>query len=146
MCLFGTAVLLRAGALAQAAKRLGMAQLPPVRPIGGHRVVRVADEDDARLERDVGCGELVGIPGAVPALVAVADDALHFLQPVDRRDDPLTEHRMHLHDRALRGAQPPRLQEDSARHADLADVVKQCPELEPLEDLVAQAELSADAE
>ena len=65
---------LRAGALAQAAHRLRVAQPLAVRAVGRHRVVRVADEDDARLERDLSPAEPVRIAAAVPALVAVADD------------------------------------------------------------------------
>ena len=48
-----------------------------------HRVVRVADGDDPRAERNVAAGGSVGIPRAVPVLVARADERR------DRRDGRL---------------------------------------------------------
>src|SRR5262249_58350982 len=98
-----------------------MAEPLAIRPVGRHRVICVADEDDARLERDVHPGEAVGVAGAVPPLVAVADDRADLLQTVDRGDDPLAELRMRLHDRALVRGEPTGLREDLARDADLAD-------------------------
>ena len=137
---------LRAGALAEAAHRFRMAEPLAVRAVGRHRVVGVADEDDAGLERDALVAEPVRIATAVPPLVAVADDRADFLETVDRRDDPLSELRMRLHDRALLGGEPPGLREDLARDADLADVVQQRTELEPLQLALAEAELATDAQ
>ena len=78
---------LRAGGLAQAAARLLDREPLAVRPVGRHRVVGVADEDDAGLERDLLAGEAVGVAAAVPVLVAVADDLADLLEPLDRRED-----------------------------------------------------------
>ena len=105
-------------------------------------MVRVADEDDARLERDVLAGDAVGVAAAVPALVTVADDRPHDLEPVDRRDDPLAELRMGLDELPLGGGQPARLREHVARDADLADVVEQRAELEALQRALVEAELA----
>jgi len=87
-------------------------------------VVRVADEDDARLERDLVAGDAVGIAAAVPALVAVAHDRPHRLEPIDRRDDPLAERGVRLDQATLLGGEPPRLRQSLARDPDLADVME----------------------
>src|SRR4029077_14117985 len=87
---------LAAGALAEPAHRLAMAETVAIGPIAGHRVIRVADEDDARLERDVLAGDAVGVALAVPALVAVTDDRPDDLEAVDRGDDPFAELGMRL--------------------------------------------------
>ena len=47
-----------------------------VRAVGGERVERVGDREHARGERDLLAAQPVGIAGAVPALVVVADDEL----------------------------------------------------------------------
>src|SRR5207248_297129 len=123
---------LAAGALREPAHGLAVAEAVPIRPVGRHRVVRIANEDDPRLERDVLAGEAVGVARAVPTLVAVADDRPDGLQPVDRSDDPLAELRVRLDDLPLGGSQAPRLGEHVARDTDLADVVEQSAELEVL--------------
>ena len=56
-----------AGALREPAQRLAVAEAAPVRPVGRHRVVRVADEDDPRLERDVLAGDAVRIAARRPS-------------------------------------------------------------------------------
>src|SRR3954452_620411 len=92
---------LRARALAQPAARFLAAQPLAVGAVGRHRVERVADEDDPRLERDLIAGLAVRVARAVPALVAAADDRAHLGEPFDRLQDPLAELRVHLHDRTL---------------------------------------------
>ena len=57
----------------------------------------------------------------------------HLAELLDRREDPLAEHRMRLDDRTLLGGQRAGLREDRRRDPDLADVVEQRPELEALE-------------
>src|SRR5690242_580937 len=123
-----------------------MRELLAVRAVGRHRVVRVADEDDARLEWDLLTGDAVRVPAPVPALVAVAHDLAHLLQLLDRRDDPLAELGMRLHDGALLGSEPTGLGKDRALDADLADVVQQRTELEALQLRRLEPELAADAE
>ena len=53
--------------LGEPAHRLAVAEAAPVRPVGRHRVVRVADEDDPRLERDVLAGDAVRIAARRPS-------------------------------------------------------------------------------
>src|SRR5436305_508822 len=100
---------LRPRVLLEPADRLACGQFLAVRPVGRHRVERVAAEDDARLDRDLLAGELVGVAGAVEVLVTVAYDRPHLLEPLDRRDDPLAEDGMLLDDRPLLRGQPSRL-------------------------------------
>ena len=57
-------------------------------------MVRVAGEDDPRLQRDLVAGELIGVPGAVEVLVGAAHDEAHLAQLLDRREDPLAEDRV----------------------------------------------------
>src|SRR5215212_5390306 len=64
-------------------------QRATVRAVAGHRVVRVADEDHARAERDAVAGQSVGVAAAVPALVAVADQRADALEERDRLEDLL---------------------------------------------------------
>src|ERR671928_2040147 len=75
---------LRAGALPQPPDRLGGREPLPVGPVGRHRVERVADEDDPRLERDLLAALPVRVAGAVVALVAVPDDLADVLEAADR--------------------------------------------------------------
>src|SRR5437868_2654424 len=135
---------LRPGALARPPQRLRRREPLAVRPGGRHRVEGVADEDDPRLERDLLAALAVRIARAVPVLVAGADDRAHVLEPLDRRDDPLAELGMGLHERALLGGEPARLGEDRRGDADLADVVEERAELEPLERRRVEAEGLAD--
>ena len=50
-----------------------------VRPLGGDRLERVGDEDDARLERDLVATEAVGVATSVDVLV-VMEHPTRFLQ------------------------------------------------------------------
>ena len=107
-------------------------------------MVRVADEDDARLERDVLADHPVRVSHPVESLVAVSDDRADVFEPVDRRDDPLAELGMLLDQPALGLGQRARLREHGLRDADLADVVEERAELEALQVLRVEAELRAD--
>ena len=60
---------LRAGPLRKFAQRGATAQRPPIRPVVAHRMPRVTDRHDARLDRNRGPGQAVGVAAAVPALV-----------------------------------------------------------------------------
>src|SRR3954462_1898904 len=124
---------LRARAFAQATAGFLAAQPLAVGPVGGHRVERVADQDDPRLVRDLLAGLAVGVAGAVPALVAAPDDGANLGEPLDRLEDPLAELGVHLDDRALLGRERARLEQDAGRDPDLADVVEQGAQLEALQ-------------
>ncbi len=86
----------------------------------------------------------VGIAEPVPALVARAHDRPDVGQPLDRRQDLLAELRMPLDDLELLVGQRPRLAQDLRGHADLADVVEERTELEPLHRLAVELQLTAD--
>src|SRR5262249_35263873 len=135
---------LRARTLLEPAKCLVTRKSLAIRPVGRHRVVRVAHEDDARLERDVLAGNPIGIAGAVVALVAVTHDRADILEPVDGRDDALTELRMLLDQPALAVRQRARLRQDGLGDPDLADVVEERAELETLELPAVEPEALAD--
>src|SRR5207342_2171274 len=70
---------LGSGRFLEPPQRLLRIERLPVGAIGRHRVERVAGEDDPRLERDLLAGLAVGIPVAVPALVARAHDPADVL-------------------------------------------------------------------
>src|SRR3954451_22182156 len=106
--------------------------------------MRVADEDDACLERDVAATETVRVAGAVETLVAVTHDRTHLFEAVDRSDDLLAQLRMHLDDLSLFRGQRARLRENRLRDPDLADVVEQRSQLEALERRALEAELLPD--
>src|SRR5262249_8085489 len=135
---------LRSGCLVQSAQRLLGKEPLAIWPVGRHRVVRVADEDDPRLDRDLVANEPVGIAVTVEPLVTVAHDRPHLFEPVDRGDDLLAELRVSLDDLALRGRQRSRLRQDRLRDADLPDVVEERAELEPLQRCALETELPAD--
>ncbi len=109
-------------------------------------MVRVAGEDDPRLERDVVAREAVRVAGAVEALVAAPHDAPDFGELLDRSEDARAEVGMRLDDRALVVGQRPGLREDRLRDPDLADVVEEGAELQALQRAWLQSELLADAE
>ena len=63
---------LRAGAVAQLLARMLLVERAAIGAVGGHRVPRVGDGDDAARDRDLLTGELVRIAAAVPALMMAA--------------------------------------------------------------------------
>ena len=130
---------LRPCAFLQPAHRFLLRESLAVGPVSRHRVVRVAYEDDPRLDRNVLALTAVGVARPVEALVAVADDRTHFFEPVDRRDDPLPQLRMLLDDRALFVRERPGLGQDRFGNPDLPDVVEECAELESLERTAVEA-------
>ena len=104
---------LRPRSLDQAPPRLLLAERPAVRAVGRHRVVRVAGEDDPRLERDLLADEVVGVARAVVVLVGAAHDEADLAELLDRREDALAEDRVRLDERALLGGERARLREDA---------------------------------
>src|SRR5439155_10257148 len=65
---------MRACAAPQLFERLLAGSRGPVGAVGRHGGVRVAGADDPRDQRDLLVRQAVGIPAAVPALVARADE------------------------------------------------------------------------
>src|SRR5207248_6374813 len=104
---------LRPRTLAQPPARLFNAEALPVRPVCGHRVERVANEDDPRLDRNLVAGLPVRITVAVPALVAAANDAADLREAVDRLEDPLAEPGVQLDDLSLLRRERPGLEQDA---------------------------------
>ena len=124
---------LRAGVVADLGQRVLAAHRLAVGAVGGHRVVRVAAEDDPRGERDLLAGEAVRVAPAVPALVAGADDladARH--QAADAVEQQLALDRVRLDQLELLVGELGRLVQDLLGDRDLADVVEQRGELELL--------------
>ena len=106
-----------------------------VGPGGGHHLVGVGDGQDPRPERDVLAGEPVGIAGAVPLLVVVADGVGPGAEPGHQRfDEVCALLRVALERRPLLVVGTVGLVEDRAGHGQLADAAEQCPpaELVPL--------------
>ena len=99
-----------------------------------------------RASSGISSPALVRVAGAVPALVAGAHDAGHALELVDRGEDPFAELGMRPDQRPLLLGQRPGLEQDRVRDPDLADVVEERAELQPLQRVVVEAELAADAE
>ena len=98
---------------------------PRRRAARGHRVERVADEDDARLERDLLARQPVGVAGAVHPLVARADDAARRPPAPARRTGSARRStvcsRMSAHSSLV---QAPGLVQDRVGDRHLADVVQ----------------------
>src|SRR5205814_5537989 len=92
---------LRADAVAEPAAGFLDRQALAVGPIRRHRVERIADEDDPRLQRNLPAGDSVRIAPSVEVLVAASDDRAHFREPLDRRQNLLAELGMLLHDPPL---------------------------------------------
>src|ERR671931_773316 len=85
--------------------RLVPAERALVGPIGRHRVPRVGEPDDVRLERHRLAGEPVGIAAAVPALVVMVDERHARAQPAELADDRGAVGRVALDRLELRGIQ-----------------------------------------
>ncbi|HEY0782783.1 MAG TPA: hypothetical protein VGE98_10030, partial [Thermoanaerobaculia bacterium] len=123
-------------------RRLGLQPLA-VRAARRHRVERVGDRDDARLERDVAVGQAVRIAAAVQPLVMAAHAGQHA-RVGERRDDLRAVDRVPLHRLGLRRIELRRLAEDAVGDDDLADVVERRGEPQVLHGLAVEPELEAE--
>ena len=101
-----------------------------VRAVRRQRVERVGDGEDPRRDRDRVAGQPVGIAGAVPALVVMADDVARRAEELDVAHDLPAGHGVLLHDQPLGGRQRAGLEEDRVGHGDLAGVVQDEAELD----------------
>src|SRR5664279_5401012 len=63
------------GVAAQLVDRVTVARRQSIRTVGGHRLKRIGDLDDARLERNLAAGEAVWVTGSVDALMVVSHPA-----------------------------------------------------------------------
>ncbi len=102
-------------------ERLILAARGPVRPFGEHRLEGDRNGEDPGRERDLIAGKRVRVPGAVPALVGVADDRHDAAQEADRLEDARAQERVLLHDLFLFGRERARLRQDRSGDADLAE-------------------------
>src|SRR3954451_3440775 len=113
--------------------------------VGGHGAERVSHAHDARGDRDLLARQPVGIPAAVPALVAGPHDVPDVLQrSAHTVQHPLARDRVAAHDVPLLVAQRTGLVDDLLGHADLADVVQQRAELDEQPLVLAKPELVGD--
>ena len=114
------------------------------RAVGGHRVERPGDGDDPRAERDLLAVQLLGIAGAVPALVVVENPARDRAERRCSRAirDPISVWRSITWRSAVDSGPP--LQRISSRHRELAEVVQPAGQPRELELVVGQRELLAD--
>ena len=95
-----------------------------VRAFGGHGVEGVADEDDARRERDLVSREAVGIALPVDALVARPHDVGELRQIGRRVQDPRSDDRVPVQELPLVLGEGPGLLEDRRGDRHLAHVVQ----------------------
>ena len=82
---------LRARRLDEALDRFRVRHAPAVRAVGDHRVERVADEHDARLDRDLVAGLAVRVPARRPSARGRRGRSGGRREPLDRREDLLAE-------------------------------------------------------
>src|SRR2546429_595385 len=137
---------LRATPRADLLERRGERECPRIRPLGRHRVPRVREPDDRRLQRDLVADEAVRVPEAVPTLVVMPDRRHGVLEARELRHD-LGAPRGVLLDRLELGRlEPAGLRQDRVRHTDLADVVEERARTQGLEPLAGQIELAPDRE
>src|SRR5438067_10499275 len=95
---------------AHAVQRFLPPKAAPIRAIADHRVPRVGDRGDARTERDVPAGEVIGIAAAVHAIVVVTDDREEVGDAAEREADALAFDRVRSYDRELVFGERSRLQ------------------------------------
>ena len=103
---------------------LPRAQRRAVGPRRGHRVVGVADGDDARRQGYRLARDAVGVTGAVPALVRGADDVADPAQRRGGGEDALADERVLADECPFVLGERARLAQDLVGHGDLADVVE----------------------
>ena len=90
--------------------------------------------------------EPVRVPGAVPALVMVADDRAGRREQVEWREQRVADLRVRLDDRALLLVERPRLEQDTVGDADLADVVEDRSQADRLDLVRPQPQQLGDAD
>ncbi len=91
-----------AGILAQLLERPEGSKCLPVRPVGGHRVERVGDHDDAGPDRDFRSRKPFRVSCSIKVLVMMLDGGLHGAPELgDCADQIGTPNRMVLHQNPL---------------------------------------------
>src|SRR3954469_3831967 len=134
---------LRVRALLELQERLLLGEPAAVRALGGHRVVRVGDADDASAERDLLAGQPVRIAGAVPALVVVQHPAGDRIN-AQALEHPVADLRMPFEHQPLLVAERARLPQDLLRDRELAEVAERAGESGELDLLGVEAHAPRD--
>ncbi len=110
-----------------------------VRPVGRHRVVVVADRQDARADRNIVTGEPVRIAFAVPPFVVAHDERRDRIRERHGRDDLGADLRVHPDFLELFLRERPSLREDVLRHGELPDILQQRRGLHALDVVIREA-------
>ena len=90
--------------------------------VGRHRLEGVGDEDDPRLERDLGAGEPAGVTAAVPVLVVMEDPGVDWGHVV-RVEQVEADLRVLVDELLLGRVERARLVQHGVGDSDLAEVV-----------------------
>ena len=106
----------------------------------------VADEHDARPQRDLGAAQRVRIATAVPVLVRGADDPCHRSQRGNAVEDALPDDRVLSHQPPVVVIELPWLVQHRIRSRDLSNVVKLGRSVQLVELLGIHAQLTADGD
>src|SRR5437763_10115382 len=104
-----------------------------------HRLERVSDRDDPRLERNLACAPALRVAGAVEALVVV-EDPERLRRHLGGDEDRVADVDVLGHRRLLVRLQRTRLLQDRVGDADLADVVQEAGHAQALQVLARYAE------
>ena len=131
---------LRPRAASELLQRLVRSPARAVRTRRRHRVERVRDAEDARLERDVVAAAAGRISVSVPALVVVQDEREDRLGRAERAEHAGAGGRMAAHQAELLLGQRPALEQDRRRDDELADVVQERAEAQHGDPLLVEAE------
>ena len=91
--------------------------------VAAHRVERVDDGDDARRSRDRFSLQSIRVTRSVPPLVVVLDRRDDCVRNGEWLDEPRTDGRMLLDERAFARVERPRSEQKICWHADLSEVV-----------------------
>ena len=132
------------GAFADLGQRRLHAEGGPVGPVRRHRLDHVGDGEDAGLREDGVTAQALRIARAVHALVVLKDHLRHRLVEVDRRQDVVAGLGVLLDEIELDHTQAPGLGQDLGRHRDLADVVDEARQPQPVEVIRRHAHLGRD--
>ena len=119
----------------QAGHEAGHRRVIHARPVGArlhHRLKDVGDAQDAGLQGRRGGIEVEGVAAAVGLLVVAGGPQGDLLEAVDAAQDPEGLEAVGVDDLALAGVEPARLVEHLVRHPQLAEVVEQRGDLEPV--------------
>ena len=115
--------------------------------IGRQRIEAIDDRQDPGADGDVGAADPIGVAGAVPVLMVMADDRHHRIGEVDGAEDLGADRRVQLHLLEFGRRELARLVEDVLGHGNLSRVVQQRAGFDGLERvLVGHADFTCEAD